>query len=80
MPPLPKPTDPTDYDGTDYTPLMIQVSAARGTKELLGEGSPGEPVATSSAPPKPPPQTAPAPAPVPAANGHGKANGTRPRR
>jgi HK97 family phage portal protein len=66
-PPLPKPTDPTDYDGTDWTPLVIQVSAARGTKELLGEGAGATP---APVPPKVPP--AGQPAPVPAANGHGK--------
>ena len=78
MEPLPKPTDPTDYDGTDYTPLMIQVAAARGLKEELGVGTqdvpavnpenakPGEPAAPPPAVPvgKPPP--------VPAANGNGK--------
>src|SRR5215467_7873450 len=36
--PLPKPKDDNDYDGSDYTPLAIQVAAARGTKQLIGEG------------------------------------------
>ena len=38
-PPLPKPTDADDYDGADYTPLQIQVAAARGIKEIIGEGA-----------------------------------------
>src|SRR5258707_10460465 len=28
--PLPKPLNDTDYDGQDFTPLQIQVAAARG--------------------------------------------------
>ena len=38
-PPIPKPKDADDYDGTDYTPLQIQVAAARGIKEIIGEGN-----------------------------------------
>jgi hypothetical protein len=37
-PPLPKPKDADDYDGADWTPLQIQVAAARGLKEIIGEG------------------------------------------
>lgn len=79
--PLPKPTDPTDYDGSDWTPLSIQVAAARGLKELVGEGGagtvetnpqnarkPGQSPAPGALPPS-------APAPVPAVNGHGKPRG-----
>ena len=36
--PIPKPKDADDYDGQDYTPLQIQVAAARGIKEIIGEG------------------------------------------
>lgn len=39
-PPLPKSKDPDAYDGQDYTPLQIQVAAARGTKQLIGEEGP----------------------------------------
>jgi hypothetical protein len=42
MEPIPKPVDPDDYDGTDYTPLQVQVAAARGIKEIIGEGTGGE--------------------------------------
>ena len=37
--PLPKPKDPDDWDGTDWTPLQVQVAAARGLKEIVGEGT-----------------------------------------
>ena len=37
--PLPPPSDSDDYDGRDWTPLQIQVAAARGIKELVGEGN-----------------------------------------
>jgi len=73
MPPLPKPQDDDEYDGSDYTPLAIQVAAARGTRTLLGEGAGGAQVMQ---PPAKAPQTAPAAKPVPAANGNG--NGRRP--
>jgi HK97 family phage portal protein len=89
LPPLPKPTDPSDYDGTDYTPLQIQVAAARGLKELVGEGTTGQPLSNpANLPRRPvpgqlpvapgPAQQAPAPGQsqqVPAVNGNG-----RPRR
>lgn len=73
--PLPKAKDSDDYDGTDYTPLQIQVAAARGLKEALGEGAETEPP-TPGAPAVPgavPPAAGipPKPAPVPAANGSG---------
>lgn len=76
--PLPKPRDKDDYDGTDYTPLVIQVSAARGAKELLGEGIEGGDVPAAAPAAKPAvPQTAPlAPQPVPAANGNGNGSGS----
>jgi hypothetical protein len=76
--PLPRPTDPTDYDGRDYTPLMIQVAAARGLKEELGVGTGGVPevnpenAKAGQAPPPAPGVPAGKPPPVPAANGHGK--------
>jgi HK97 family phage portal protein len=79
--PLPRPSDPTDYDGSDYTPLQIQVAAARGLKEELGVGASGvetNPENAPKAPPKPGQPAAGQPAPVPAVNGHGKANGQRP--
>ena len=41
-PPIPKPVDADDYDGSDYTPLQIQVAAARGIKEIIGEGTGGQ--------------------------------------
>lgn len=77
--PLPRPADADDYDGEDYTPLQIQVAAARGIKEIIGEGTGGvgdsggvetNPQATKtplSAAQVPAGQ----PAKVPAANGHG---------
>ena len=40
--PIPVAKDPDDYDGTDYTPLQIQVAAARGIKEIIGEGQQGD--------------------------------------
>jgi len=72
-PPLPRPADADDYDGQDYTPLQIQVAAARGLKEIIGEGTGGignsGGIETSpQAGPKPP-------APVPSPNGHGPARG-----
>src|SRR5215831_1110753 len=88
LPPLPKPSDEDDYDGTDYTPLQIQVAAARGTKALIGEGAGGPQFAPAAAPKQPPapgsPPAAPGasqlmphrPQPAPAANGNG--NGKRP--
>lgn len=77
--PLPRPTDPTDYDGRDFTPLMIQVAAARGLKEELGVGAAGVPEVNpenakpGQAAPAPAPARVPAgkPPPVPAANGYG---------
>jgi HK97 family phage portal protein len=48
--PLPKPKDDNDYDGTDFTPLQIQVAAARGTKEILGEGGTETPPVAAAAP------------------------------
>jgi HK97 family phage portal protein len=36
--PLPKPKTDSDYDGSDYTPLLIQVAAARGLATELGTG------------------------------------------
>ena len=36
--PLPKPKNDNDYDGQDYTPLQIQVAAARGLATELGTG------------------------------------------
>jgi HK97 family phage portal protein len=76
--PLPRPTDPTDYDGQDYTPLTIQIAAARGLKEELGVGTGGVPevnpenAKAGQAPPPAPGVPAGKPPPVPAANGHGK--------
>jgi phage portal protein BeeE len=81
LPPLPKPKDPDDYDGTDFTPLQIQVAAARGLKEIIGEGtSETETNPAAMARPKAPgPQAAPMPAPVPAVNGsNGNGNGRKP--
>ena len=40
--PLPRPVDQDDYDGQDWTPLQVQVAAARGIKEIIGEGTGGE--------------------------------------
>jgi HK97 family phage portal protein len=81
--PLPKPTDADDYDGSDYTPLQIQVAAARGLKEIIGEGTGGVgggggvETNPANAPKKPAPGAVPSQVPlIPAANG--KANG-RPR-
>lgn len=49
--PLPKATTPGAYDGADWTPLQVMVSAARGIKEVFGEGDQGaaevNPLATS---------------------------------
>jgi HK97 family phage portal protein len=41
--PLPKPKNDSDYDGADYTPLLIQVAAARGLATELGSGPEGAP-------------------------------------
>src|SRR5215475_5248879 len=73
-PPLPKPKDDGDYDGADYTPLAIQVAAARGTRTLLGEGAGAPQVMQQPAKPALPKTTS--AAPIPAANGNG--NGRRP--
>jgi HK97 family phage portal protein len=74
--PLPKPRGDQDYDGSDYTPLQIQVAAARGLKEALG-GEPGAETAPPAVVPKPGQPVPPVPAGqkpplVPAANGHGR--------
>jgi hypothetical protein len=73
--PLPRPADADDYDGEDYTPLQIQVAAARGIKQIIGEGTGDEVETNPSAGPKPGQPPAGSPPPVPAMNGHGKANG-----
>lgn len=79
--PIPKPKDADDYDGSDYTPLQIQVAAARGIKEIIGEGvgaGGGGTVeenpqnAAKPAPGQPPQVPAGTPPPVPAVNGHGR--------
>jgi len=77
--PLPKPVDPDDPDGQDYTALQIQVAAARGIKEIIGEGTGGVGgtggIETNpAAMPRPAPAPA-APAPVPSSNGHGPGRG-----
>jgi HK97 family phage portal protein len=78
MEPLPRPSDPTDYDGQDYTPLMIQVAAARGLKEELGVGTQDQPAVNpenaKAGEPATPSAAVPAgkPPPVPAANGAGR--------
>jgi hypothetical protein len=71
---LPRPSDPTDYDGTDWTPLAIQVAAARGLKEELGVGSGAPEVNPAQAKPAQVPllPTGRKPPPVPAANGSGR--------
>lgn len=83
-PPLPRPKDDNDYDGADYTPLQIQVAAARGLKQELGVGvgaapPPVQPVKPGEAPQIGPGgllgQLQPKP-PVPAVNGNG--GGKRP--
>ena len=85
-PPLPKSKDPDAYDGSDYTPLQIQVAAARGLKQELGtEGEqapappPAKPAPGQPQPgqPVPPQAKVPAgqPAAVPAANGNGRKPG-----
>lgn len=85
MEPLPKSRGDEDYDGDDYTPLQIQIAAARGLKEAIGGPQAETPVPAVPArpgpgqaqhPPLPPGQQ---PAPVPAANGKGSANGQHPR-
>ncbi len=63
--PLPKATDAADYDGTDYTPLMIMVAAARGLKQELGSGTEQEQAQAAA---EPRPGAVPA-RPVPALNG-----------
>jgi len=70
MDPLPKATNGDDWDGTDYTPLQVAIAAARGAKELLGEGDAPQSFATPPKTAAPGPQ-APhlVPMPVPAANG-----------
>ena len=75
MDPLPKPKDADDYDGSDWTPLQIQVAAARGVKQIIGEGT-GDEVESNPANAAQPAQQVQLPpsqpAPVPAANGHGR--------
>ena len=83
MEPLPRPVAASDYDGKDYTPLMIMVAAARGLKEELGSGTGGAPQQNPQQQAQPGARPArPGPVnqvpPAPAANGHGKA--TRMRR
>src|SRR5260221_10639925 len=89
--PLPVPKDEDDYDGKDYTPLQIQVAAARGLARELGSGPEGAPQPQSvktggipepGAPPQPgqvksamPGPVKQIPPPVPAANGKGKPRG-----
>lgn len=84
--PLPKPVDADDYDGADFTPLQIQVAAARGLKEIIGEGTGGVGggggVETNPTAPKAPAPVGPGgvlgqfqpkpPAPAAPANGNGK--------
>lgn len=72
--PLPVPKNDSDYDGKDYTPLQIQVAAARGLKTELGSGPEGQPDMTAVPPPGAPalPPMKPV-VPVAAANGNGKA-------
>lgn len=65
-PPLPKPNDENDYDGADYTPLTIQVAAARGLKTELGSGPEDQGLVPAAAPPAIPPMK---PMPVPAVAG-----------
>jgi HK97 family phage portal protein len=72
--PLPEPRTAEDYDGADYTPLTIQVAAARGLKEELGTGPADQP--NLQVPPKPGTTAVMRPlpgVPVPAVNGNGKA-------
>jgi HK97 family phage portal protein len=80
MEPLPKPVNDSDYDGKDYTPLQIQVAAARGLARELGVGVPGAPPPESvktgglpeaGAPQQPQIKPMPPP-PAPAVNGNGK--------
>lgn len=81
-PPLPKAKTEDDYDGTDYTPLQIQVAAARGLKQALGEGPDGEP--EPAAAPEPGQQALPGmppmkPMPLPVASANGSnGNGKKP--
>lgn len=66
--PIPKPKDADDYDGQDYTPLQIQVAAARGIKEIIGEGAGpggGGTVETGPAALKTPGPASPVPSPGP---------------
>jgi HK97 family phage portal protein len=82
--PLPKPKGKGDYDGTDYTPLQLMVAAARGAKELLGEGVSGDfEAAPQSGPAAPAPKGGLLgqlqPHPVPAASGNGNGNGSSAR-
>jgi len=87
--PLPKPLNDTDYDGQDFTPLQIQVAAARGLSRELGVGPEGEPPPQSvktggipepGAPAQPGQQPALKPFPPPvkpvAVNGNGKSRRT----
>jgi HK97 family phage portal protein len=78
--PLPAPKNDSDYDGKDYTPLQIQVAAARGLATELGTGpetapnpesvkTSGEPVQPGMPPLKP----LPPPAKPPAVNGKKRA-------
>ena len=81
MDPLPEAKSKSDYDGSDYTPLQIMVAAARGAKELLGEGAEGAaqfagpPPKAGPAGPQPPELGPMPPVPAPASNGNGNGSG-----
>ena len=83
MKPLPEPKQAGDYDGADYTPLLMMIAAARGAKALLGEDENNAAAAAAATPGKPAAPVQPAlpgmpplaPIKLPAVNGARSANG-----
>ena len=70
--PLPKPKTDADYDGKDYTPLLIQVAAARGLATELGTGPETAPNPESAKTALPGTPLPPVKVPVAASNGNGQ--------
>jgi phage portal protein BeeE len=70
--PLPKPKNDSDYDGQDYTPLLIQIAAARGLATELGTGPETAPNPESAKTALPGTPLPPVKMPAGAVNGNGQ--------